>query len=123
MSTGDDRRPMIDQSVTSHNQSGGITAHTVNLNHRIKRTMSDDFKAGLLRDLKRDRPVQVMGMNGNAESIAFANEIHSFLNVNGFHMMNDTATQHMFFDPPVYNVKISPGNSGAEWWIVVGPAE
>jgi hypothetical protein len=30
---------------------------------------------------------------------------------------------HMFFNPPVFNVKISRGDGGSEWWIVVGPAE
>jgi hypothetical protein len=116
-------RPIIDQSVVSHNQSGGITAHTVNIDRRTKRTMTDEMKAGLLRDMPRDKPVQVMGMSGNTESMAFANEIHRFLQRNGFQMMNDSATWHMFFDPPVFTVNITPGNKGAEWWIVVGPAE
>jgi hypothetical protein len=123
MGNGDDRRTIIDQSVTSHNQSGGITAHTVNVDGRIRRSMSGEFKAGLLRDLSRDRPVHVMGLNANTESMAFANWIHGFLQANGFQMLNDTATCHMFFEPPIFNVKISPGNGGKEWWIVVGPAE
>ncbi len=76
---GDNRRTIINQNVTSYNQSGGITAHTVNVDRRIKRTMTDDFRAGLLRGLPRDKPIQVMGMNGNTESMAFANEIHHFL--------------------------------------------
>src|SRR6266568_1071263 len=98
MGKGDGRQTIIDQSVTSHNQSGGITAHTVNVARHIRRTMSDALKAGLLRDLQRDRPVQVMGMNGNTESMTFADEIHRFLQANGFQMMNDAATWHMFFD-------------------------
>ena len=118
-----EKRPIVDQAVTSHNQSGGITAHTVNLDRRIKRTMTDDLKSGLLRDMPRDKPVQVMGMNGNTESMAFADEIHQLLRTHGFRMANDAATWHMFFDPPIFNIKISPGNGGAEWWIVVGPAE
>jgi hypothetical protein len=115
--------PIIDQSVTSNNQSGGITAHTVNVDRRIKRTMTDEMKAGLLRELPRDKPIQVMGMSGNTESMKFADESHRFLQFNGFQMMNDAATWHMFFNPPVFTVNITPGNNGAEWWIVVGPAE
>jgi hypothetical protein len=120
---GDNRRTIINQNVTSYNQSGGITAHTVNVDRRIKRTMTDDFRAGLLRGLPRDKPIQVMGMNGNTESMAFANEIHHFLQANNFQMLNDAATWHVFFDPPVFTVNINLGNGGAEWWIVVGPAE
>src|ERR1043166_3771261 len=93
---------VINQNVSSHNQSGGVTAHTVNIDRRIKRKMTDEMKSGLLRDLPNDKPVAVMGMNGNTESMTFANEIHSFLSTNGYRMTTDTATWHMFFDPPVF---------------------
>lgn len=114
---------VINQNVISHNQAGGITAHTVNVDRRITRTMNDEMKSGLLRGLTKDKPVAVMGMNGNTESMRFANEIHSFLQSNGYQMSAETATWHMFFDPPVYTVKISPGENNTQWWIVVGPAE
>ena len=114
---------VINQSVISHNQTGGITAHTVNVDRRIIRTMNDEMKSGLLRELTKDKPVAVMGMNGNTESMRFANEIHSFLQSNSYQMIADAATWHMFFDPPVYNVKISPGENNTQWWIVVGSAE
>ena len=81
------------------------------------------MKAGLLRDLPNDRPVLVFGMNGSAELMAFANEIHNFLKENKYRMKSDAASWHMFFDPPVFNINISAGNSGSEWWIVVGLAE
>jgi hypothetical protein len=112
----------VDQRVTSYHQSGGITAHTVNVDTRAKRTLQPDMKAGLLRDLPNDRPVFVLGMSGNVESMAFANEIYGFLKENGYQMKSDAASWHMFFNPPVFNIKISPGNNGTEWWIVVGPA-
>lgn len=112
-----------DQRVTSYYQSGGITAHTVNVDTRAKRALQADMKAALLRDLPNDRPVLVLGMNGNAESTAFAQEIYGFLKGHGYEMKGEAPSWHMFFDPPVFDIKISPGNRGAEWWIVVGPAE
>jgi hypothetical protein len=114
---------VVNENVISHNQVGGITAHTVNVDRRVARTMSDEMKLGLLRELPKDKPVAVMGMNGSTESMRYANEIHAFLRSNGYQMTAATATWHMFFDPPIYTVKISPGENGSQWWIVVGPAE
>ena len=89
----------VDQRVTSHHQSGGITAPTINIGTRVTRTLHPDMRAGLLRDLPKDRPVSVFGMNGNAESMAFANEIHAFLKENRYETTGDAASWHMFFDP------------------------
>ena len=124
MSSHDDRPPLtvINQNVSSQNQSGGITAHTVHLDRRIRRSLGDELKSGLSK-LPKDRPIAVMGQNGNTESMAFANDIHCFLAASGCDMTTPSATWHMFFDPPVHTVNISEGKGGKEWWIVVGPAE
>ena len=113
---------VIDQSVSSVNQSGGITAHTVHIDRRVRRSLGDELKNGLLK-LTKDRSILVLGQNGNTESMAFANEIHQFLTANGYEMTTTSASEHMFFNPPVYTVNIGGGNHGKEWWIVVGPAE
>lgn len=124
MDNGSDERERAVHNITSNNQTGGITAHTVNVDRRMRRSLTDDLKSGLLDGLSKDRrPIAVMGLNGNTESMAFANEIRSFLKSHGHVMTTDTAMPHMFFDPPVFTVKVSPGNNGREWWIVVGPAE
>ena len=109
-------------NVTSHDQSGGITAHTVNIDTDTQRTFTPELKSSLLQDLPNDRPVQVMGMNGDSESMNFATEIYDGLKAGGYTMLGDSAISHMFFNPPVFNIKINEGNGGAEWWIVVGPA-
>ena len=109
--------------VTSHNQSGGVTAHTVNIDTKTPRSLGAELKASLLRDLPNDRPVQVWGMNGNSESMNFATEIYDALKASGYTMVSDSVAWHMFFNPPVFNIKISEGNGGTESWIVVGPAE
>ncbi|WP_133170169.1 hypothetical protein [Kumtagia ephedrae] len=112
-----------DFNITTGDISGGINRIGHEFHKPLQRRMSDEMKAGLLRDLPKDRPVSVMGMNGNTESMTFANEIYAFLNANGYEMKADTATWHMFFNPPVGNVNISQHDNGAEWAIVIGPAE
>ena len=77
--------------------------------------MTEDMKASLLQALTNDRPVTVMGLNGDTESCAYASEIAEFLKANGY---NATCSWHMFFNPPVHTVKISPFNEGKEWHLV-----
>ena len=123
---GDDQTGGAQQeihNVTSREQSGGITAHTVNLDTKPRRTLTPETKATLLRDLSNDRPVRVMGMNGDSESMSFANEIYDGLKANNYTMLNESAMSHQFFNPPVFGFKISEGEGGAEWWITVGPAK
>lgn len=108
-------------------KTGDVSGSNNRIGHEFhkprQRTMSEEVKTGLLRELSKDRPVSVFGMNGNTESMIYANEIHAFLAANGYQMTSDTANWHMFFNPPVHTAKISPGNGGKEWWITVGPAE
>jgi len=121
--TGDDKLTIGDINVTLGNQNVvGNIGHTV-INPRVTRTLHADMKASLLRDFPRNKPVQVFGLSGNTESMAFANEIHAFLKANGYQMVQKEAMWHQFFNPPVFNIKISAGNGGKEWWVVVGPAE
>jgi hypothetical protein len=115
--------PIINQNITTNNQSGGTNTNIVNVSPKIRRTMNEALKAAFLKDLPKDKPILVMGMSGNTESMAFANEIWTFLKANGYPVKNDAAAWHMFFNPPVFNAQISPGEGGKEWWIVVGPAE
>ena len=108
--------------IGDHNRVANVHVGDVNIDRRVRRTLGEDLKAGLLQ-MSKDRPVTVLGLNGNTESMAFANQIHDFLAASGYQMTGSHATWHMFFDPPVYTVNISPFNNGSEWHVVVGPAE
>ena len=77
-------KSIIDQSVTSHNQTGGITAHTVNIGPR-RRQLTDSLKRQLLT-LPRDKPIMVTAVMGVPDASELANEIHSFLAQSGFPM-------------------------------------
>ena len=118
----DDKKPEI-HNVTSHDQSGGITAHTVNIDTKTQRRVTAELEASFLKDLPNDRPVRVFGMNGNSESMNFANEIYQVLESHGYTMLGECAHPAMIFSPPIGIVKISEVNEGAEWGITVGPAK
>jgi hypothetical protein len=81
--------PIIDHSVKSYNQSGGITAHTLNVGptpRRLSDPPTAELKAQILRELPRDKPITVVAVMGDGEAIQFAQEIHSFMKTNGFNM-------------------------------------
>lgn len=86
-----------DISVTSHNQTGGITAGVVidkaNIinSGRIQRILDDNIKDGLLNALDKDKEFNIhVRMNDN-EALNLAYEIKSFLISNGFKYKGMTA--------------------------------
>ncbi|HWA92444.1 MAG TPA: hypothetical protein VG889_20570 [Rhizomicrobium sp.] len=111
----------ITVSMGSGNQIGHI-GHSVTVGHQPRiRVLEDSLKAALLANISREKPVRILGLNGNTESMNFANQIHAFLRSSGFPMESPSATWHMFFDPPIFNININDKNP--QTWIVVGPAE
>jgi hypothetical protein len=116
---GDDNRIQIGSISGGQNRIG----HEIHHHRPQQRRMSGEMKAELLARLPNDRPVSVLGMNGNTESMNYAREIHQFLKVSGYKMLDMDATWHMYFDPPVGTVSITKFNREKEWQIVVGPAE
>jgi hypothetical protein len=101
--TPSERGPIINQNVTSHNQSGGITAHTVNVGpapRNINAPESASLKAQMLRDLPRDKEITVMALMGDVEAAEFALQIHAFLKENGFKLKEDGISQGVFTRPP-----------------------
>jgi hypothetical protein len=88
--------------ITSHNQQGGITAHTVNIGPQ-QRSLSNpntaQLKEQMLREFPRDKPIDVMCVMGDSESATFAVEIHAFLAQNGFNMAYPRISQAVFADP------------------------
>lgn len=116
---GDDNRIQIGSISGGQNRIG----HEIHHHRPQQRRMSAEMKASILAELPNDRPVRVLGMNGNTESVNYAKEIHQFLAGNGYTMADTEAGWHMYFDPPVGTVKISKFNGEEEWQLVVGPAE
>jgi hypothetical protein len=75
--------PVYYQTITSTNQSGGITAGTVNVGSQ-PRVLDDDAKMPLLKGVPKIKPVQVTAVLGDGEAMSFATAIMNFLKVNGY---------------------------------------
>jgi hypothetical protein len=88
----------------------------------VQRTLADPraekFKAQLLADLPRDKPVTVLAMLNHEEGCRFAEEIHAFLGQNGFNMKDARASCDGLVVPVVYGVKFMP--EGEELKLIVG---
>lgn len=81
-------RPVPDDkkvNVTSYNQSGGITAHTVNIGPQPRTLSTMPKLTASLRDLvPKTKPVDVYAVMGDADGMQFASEIYAFLGANGY---------------------------------------
>ncbi len=89
----------IDQSVTSHNQSGGITAHTINFGPQQRR-MDDKLKSEILSLIPKTTSISVIALMGDAEAYEFATEIYTFLKDNGFSLKEREVSQGMLSKVP-----------------------
>lgn len=73
--------------ITSNNQSGGITAHTVNFT-KPKRELVDLEKQQLLEVIAKypSYKVDIHAVMGNAEAFQYAKQIFDFLKSKGIEM-------------------------------------
>lgn len=70
-------------NTSSYNQSGGITAHTVNFK-RSDRHLTEEFKADLLSKLPREKvPITLRALT-QPEPLTFAKEIEKILKEEGW---------------------------------------
>ena len=88
----------IDQRVTSHNQSGGITAHTVNIGPQ-QRTVTEALRQQIRTQVPRIKPITVIAVMGDGEALRFARELHDVLKAEGFPLREDGVSQGMFSEP------------------------
>jgi hypothetical protein len=101
-------------SVTSHNQSGGITAHTVNVGTQ-PRQLSAASAAQLEAQLPKGKPVSVAAVMGDQEAFSFATQITEYLRSKGYAV--DGVSQ-VVYSGPVVGQFIKPTETGFE--VVVG---
>lgn len=86
---------IINQNVSSMNQQGGITAHTVNV-PTMKRVMGDGMKQTIMRDCPRDKMIAVWSVAGAEETHQFAEQIFAFMKANGFNLFGNGPTGNMY---------------------------
>ncbi len=108
---------VYNHSVSSTNQQGGITAHTV-IVPKTQRRMGRSLKEGILTTLPRHKQTVVWSVSGNEETQNFAAEIFQFMSENGFSMFGDGPTGNIFLGPPPKGVIIRPGDPINE--VIVG---
>lgn len=70
-------------NVTSHNQSGGITAHTVNIG-KEQRQLGDEERAFLTSTIPKHARVEIQNPLGDAEAHTYRVEIQQFLLEQGY---------------------------------------
>lgn len=72
--------------VTSHNQSGGITAYNVNIDGQPRR-FNQEYAKNLRLHLPNDRSkkVLIIAQMGDKEAFQFASEIKEYLESEGWH--------------------------------------
>jgi hypothetical protein len=75
-------KPLIDHSVTSHNQSGGITAHTVIIGPR-RAEFDAGVKANILQKIPKDKPVELMAFGSQKDWLIGA-AVAEFMANNGY---------------------------------------
>jgi len=75
-------------NITSNNQSGGITAHTVNIGH-MRLTYQDEIAASLAAALPKEKPVRLTSI-GSQNDMAIAQQYLSSLQSNGFKVSHET---------------------------------
>lgn len=99
----DDGKTVINQNVTSHNQSGGITAHTVNVGPQ-RLTFDSAIAAELLRHMPKGKPVLAESAGSSADH-AVAAQYLKFLEANGFTIKNWNRSG-MILPPPAKKIVI-----------------
>ena len=70
-------------SITSYNQMGGITAHTVNFGPQA-RQMNSQLGDQLKQNIPTSAKVRVVAVLGDGEALAFANQVFQWLKSNGY---------------------------------------
>ncbi len=107
------------ENVTSYNQSGGITAGTVNIGPQprsLANPNTDELKKQILRELPRDKPIVIQAVMSDTESMSFAEEIHAFLKSNGFQL--DGEVVYAMFVSPLKGLFMR--DEGAKFKLIVG---
>jgi hypothetical protein len=101
----------INQNVTSHNQSGGITAHTVNIGPQRRDLNSPwgaPLKAQILDKIPRDKEIGIVAVMGDVECYELGMQLHTFLKANGYRLKESDGISQGVFMPPPRNVNFNP---------------
>jgi hypothetical protein len=102
--------------ITSHNQMGGITAHTVNFGPQA-RQMNDQLGAQLKQNLPTSATIRVVAVLGDGEAFGFANQVLQWLRTNGYSKAD--GVDQAVYSSPVMGQNINK-KSDTEYEIIIG---
>jgi len=102
-------------NISSINQMGGITAHTVNLGPTA-RQMNDQLGEQLKQHVPLDKKVTVVSILGDGEAFGFANQILQWMKSNGYRNVN--GVDQAVYTQPVLGQNINARDDGIE--IIIG---
>lgn len=102
--------------ITSINQKGGITAHTVNIGPQA-RSMNDQIGNQLKHHIPISANVRITAVLGDGEAFGFAGQILDWMKSNGY--SNVTGVDQAVYTQPVIGQNISK-KSDNEYEIIIG---
>ncbi len=102
--------------ITSHNQMGGVTAHTVNFGPQA-RQMNSQLGDQLLQNIPTSAVVRVVAVLGDGEAFGFANQILQWLKSNGYSKAE--GVDQAVYTQPVMGQNINK-KSETEYELVIG---
>jgi hypothetical protein len=99
----DPNQPIQNINITSNNQRGGITAHTVNVGPQ-QRTIAindtqSDVARGILNTIPRTSNIELHALMGDQEALNFAWQIMAWLRANGYTIGDENPHVSMFTQP------------------------
>jgi hypothetical protein len=109
-------KPVINQNVTSYNQSGGITAHTVVVG-TPKLTFDQKIAEELLSKIPAGKPILLQSV-GSPRDQAVADQYQNFLQGRGLNLSR--AVIGMMSPPP--DDKLSVADNGARVVVTIAPS-
>lgn len=111
------KSPTPSINITSHNQSGGITAHTVNIGPQ-RLAFSEQTGADLVKAMPIKKKVKIHGI-GNETDWQVVLQFHSYLRANGYDA-ELTSKTGMAIPPP--DRKLSVRESEEAYDVTIAPS-
>jgi hypothetical protein len=102
--------------ITSNNQSGGITAHTVNFGPTA-RSMDAQLGAQLKQHIPSPAKITITAILGDSEAFGFANQVLAWLRENGY--SNVTGVNQAVYSQPMIGNNLKK-ISESEYDIIIG---
>jgi hypothetical protein len=100
-----DKETTSNINVTSNYQSGGITAHTVNLNPTYQRKLGNNARKELLQNTPRNKEIVIWATMGSEEAYKLASEIFQFMKGAGYTLFGDGPFPQIFV-PALYGMRV-----------------